>query len=94
MKMENVTENVVEDVAKIQEKKIRELLPGYSRKKVIRALDIVKMISDNPWISIDEMRISLDVTDRTIARYLAEMKAHKVIERVGPDKGGMWKTLL
>ena len=91
---ENVTENVVEDVAKIQEKKIRELLPGYSRKKVIRALDIVKMISDNPWISIDEMRISLDVTDRTIARYLAEMKAHKVIERVGPDKGGMWKTLL
>lgn len=91
---ENVTENVVEDVAKIQEKKIRELLPGYSRKKVNRALDIVKMISDNPWISIDEMRISLDVTDRTIARYLAEMKAHKVIERVGPDKGGMWKTLL
>lgn len=30
----------------------------------------MKMISENPQISIDEMRITLDVTDRTIARYI------------------------
>ena len=27
-------------------------------------------ISENPSISIDELRLALDVTDRTIARYI------------------------
>lgn len=52
------------------------------------------MISDNPKISIDEMRITLDVTDRTIARYISNLKEYKFIERIGPDNGGYWKILL
>lgn len=76
IKSEN--ENVIENVMEISEERIRELIPEYSKKKVARALEIVKMISENPQISIDEMRISLDVTDRTIARYNchAEVKAY------------------
>ena len=88
------SENVIENVIEISEKRIRELLPEYSKKKVARAFEIVKMISDNPKISIDEMRIALDVTDRTIARYISNLKEYKFIERIGPDNGGYWKILL
>ena len=48
-------------------------------------------ISENPSISIDELRIALDVTDRTIARYISELKDKDIIERKGPDNGGKWK---
>ncbi len=57
--------NVIENVIDITEKRIRECIPNYSKKKAVRAFEIVKMISDNPKVSIDEMRIELDVTDRT-----------------------------
>ena len=35
--------------------------------------------------------IALDVTDRTIARYISELKDKDIIERKGPDNGGEWK---
>lgn len=54
----------------------------------------MKMISDNPQISIDEMRIKLGVTDRTISRYISDLKNYGIIDRVGPDNGGFWKVLL
>lgn len=41
------------------------------------------IISEKLQISIDEMRISLDVTNGTIARYISELKDYKVIERIG-----------
>ena len=50
-------------------------------------------ISENPSISIDELRLALDVTDRTIARYIYELKNKGIIERKGPDNGGKWKIL-
>lgn len=90
----NVVENVIENVMDISEKRIRECIPSYSRKKAARAVEIVKMISDNPKVSIDEMRTELDVTDRTIARYISELKEHEIIVRIGPDNGGLWKILL
>jgi ATP-dependent DNA helicase RecG len=90
----NVVENVIENVMDISEKRIRECIPSYSKKKAARAVEIVKMISDNPKVSIDEMRTELDVTDRTIARYISELKEHEIIVRIGPDNGGLWKILL
>ena len=90
----NVIENVIENVIDISEKRIRECIPSYSKKKAARAFEIVKMISDNPKVSIGEMRIELDVTDRTIARYISELKEHSIIDRIGPDNGGSWKILL
>ena len=66
-------------------------MPKASKKKIEKAVEIIKMISDNPQISIDEMRVSLNVTDRTVARYISELKENKVIERIGPDNGGVWK---
>jgi predicted HTH transcriptional regulator len=40
------------------------------------------------------MRKTLDVTDRTIARYISDLKEFKIVDRVGPDKGGSWKVLI
>lgn len=37
------------------------------KEKICRTFEIKKMISNNPDVSTDEMRIALDVTDRTIA---------------------------
>ena len=73
---------------------LQEIIPEYSKKKIAKAFEILKMIINNPQVSIDEMRIALDVTDRTIARYIYDLKENKVIERIGPDNGGFWKILL
>ena len=86
-----VNENVIENVIEISEEKMKQLMPEYSKKKLTKACDILKMISENPNISIDELRIALDVTDRTIARYISELKDKGIIERKGPDNGGKWK---
>ena len=84
-------ENVIENVIEISEEKIKKLMPEYSRKKLAKACEILKMISENPNISIDELRIALDVTDRTIARYISELKDKDIIERKGPDNVGKWE---
>ena len=88
---ENDIENVIENVIEISEEKMKQLMPEYSKKKLTKACEILKMISENPNISIDELRIALDVTDRTIARYISELKDKDIIERKGPDNGGKWK---
>ena len=85
-----VNENVIENVIEISEEKMKQLMPEYSKKKLTKACEILKMISEKPNISIDELRIALDVTDRTIARYISELKDKGIIERKGPDNGGEW----
>lgn len=55
MKMEErENENVIENVIDISEEQIKRRLPEYSRKKVAKAYEIVRMISENPKISIKE----------------------------------------
>ena len=87
----NYATQVNENVIEISEENIKKLMPEYSKKKIAKACEILKMISENPNISIDELRIALDVTDRTIARYISELKDKDIIERKGPDNGGKWK---
>ena len=88
MKMEKESdENVIENVIEISEEKIKQLMPKYSKKKLSKACEILKMISENPNISIDELRIALDVT------YISELKDKGIIERKGPDNGGEWKII-
>jgi len=87
----NYATQVNENVIEISEEKIKKIMPEYSKKKHAKACEILKMILENPNISIDELRIALDVTDRTIARYISELKDKGIIERKGPDNGGEWK---
>ena len=62
----NYATQVNENVIEISEEKIKKIMPEYSKKKHAKACEILKMILENPNISIDELRIALDVTDRTI----------------------------
>ena len=87
----NYATQVNENVIEISEEKMKQLMPEYFKKKLTKACEILKMISENPNNSIDELRIALDVTDRTIARYISELKDKGIIERKGPDNGGRWK---
>ena len=87
----NYATQVNENVIEISEEKIKKIMPEYSKKKHAKACEILKMILEDPNISIDELRIALDVTDRTIARYISELKDKGIIERKGPDNGGEWK---
>ena len=86
-------ENVIENVIDISEERLKRFMPKASKKKIEKSITIVKLISENPHISIDEMRTVLHVTERTVARYISELKENKVIERIGPDHGGVWKIL-
>ena len=90
MKMEQESD---ENVIEISEEKIKRLMPEYSKKKLAKACEILRMISEKPNISIDELGIALDVTARTIARYISELKNKGIIERKGPDNGGKWEIM-
>ena len=46
-----VNENVIENVIEISEEKMKQLMPEYSKKKLTKACEILKMISENPNIS-------------------------------------------
>ena len=92
--MENVMENVIENVMDISETWIIERMPKYSKKKIAKAYEIVQLISDNPKISMEEMRKHMNVTQRTVARYISDLKECGVIARIGSDSGGFWKILL
>lgn len=50
-------------------------------------------MTQNQPITISELAKSIKVTDKTIERALKNMKAFKMIERIGSDKGGYWKVI-
>ncbi|MDR2836301.1 MAG: winged helix-turn-helix transcriptional regulator, partial [Bacteroidales bacterium] len=70
--------NVIENGADVIENKEQEIL---------------KQIYSNNKISTKELSEKLNVNIRTVFRHLEKLKAKKMIERIGPDKGGYWKIL-
>jgi ATP-dependent DNA helicase RecG len=58
----------------------------------INETDILRLINENPKISANAMAEKLQMTSRQVERLLAEMKRKKIIERIGPNKGGEWKV--
>jgi ATP-dependent DNA helicase RecG len=51
---------------------------------------ILKIIQKNNQITSVQMANELDVSIRTIANYLSDLKKEKILKRIGPDKGGYW----
>jgi len=71
----------IENVIEISEKRIRTLIPEYSSKKITKAVKLLNLIAENPRITISEIKSELGVTERTVARYLLELKNKKIIKR-------------
>ena len=89
--VDNVVENVVEDpwVNELSEK-IAGFIEGYSNKKKQKTIAVLKAIKENSRISASQMAKSLNSTERTIQRYISELRKANIIRREGNDTAGKW----
>lgn len=55
--------------------------------------EIMKNITDNPYITQQQMADKLKVNRKTIQRGLNSLKGKNIIERIGSDRKGFWKIL-
>jgi ATP-dependent DNA helicase RecG len=58
-----------------------------------RLMGILNLIKQNNTTTIQKMAIILKVNVKTIKRDIQKLKDEGLIERIGPDKGGKWRTL-
>ena len=68
-------------------------LADFGKAKRKNAERILRCININSEISIAEIKQNTGLSERTIARYLKELKEKGVVVRVGADKNGHWKIL-
>lgn len=54
---------------------------------------ILYAIHQNNRISIAELKELTGLSERTVTRYLKELKENLLIDREGPDHGGNWTLL-
>ena len=58
-----------------------------------RRKKLIELLSDNNGISISELALIMNVTDRTVDRDISWLKEHGYINREGTSKRGYWKVL-
>ena len=83
--MENTSEKTMEETVK---ETVKGTVEGTSEKTSEK---IIKLIENNPEITIDELADHLGRSTRAVEMQLQKLKEHKKIERIGPDKGGYWQ---
>ena len=54
---------------------------------------ILTLMLDNPEITIDEISKQIGIGIRAIKKQINNLKNDKLIQRVGPNKGGYWKVM-
>ena len=54
---------------------------------------ILKILTDNPSVTIAELCVMTGKARPTINEHIAHLKAKNRIRRVGPDKGGHWEVI-
>ena len=91
--MENTSEKTMEETVKetvkgTVEETSEKTMEGTSEKTSEK---IIKLIENNPEITIDELADHLGRSTRAVEMQLQKLKEHKKIERIGPDKGGYWQ---
>lgn len=87
--IDNDIENGIDDIVENAKCKLEEV----SNKKWKNIEKIIIEIHKNNKISISELKEITGLSERTVARYLKELKEKKVIDRDGPDHGGTWIIL-
>lgn len=91
--IENGVENDIENGIDILLADVEEKFEGCTAKKFRNIEQILRAIYQNRKISIAELKNVAGLSERTVTRYLKELKEKGVIMREGPDHGGMWKIL-
>ena len=54
---------------------------------------IINLMKKNPSITQMEIAKAIDLTRDGISYHIKQLKAKRMIERVGSTKGGIWKVL-
>ncbi len=54
---------------------------------------ILDLISKDPYITTSVLAEKLGISRRAVAKHIANLKVGKIVERIGPDKGGYWKII-
>ena len=54
---------------------------------------ILDAIRNDPAVTIPQLAVLLDVTERTIERSIAELRKAGVLRRIGGKKGGKWDVV-
>jgi DeoR/GlpR family transcriptional regulator of sugar metabolism len=51
---------------------------------------IISLVKDNPHITIEQLSIKCNVSDKTIKRVISKLKKEGVLKREGGAKNGFW----
>ena len=84
--VENGAENGVEFLSETSKRRLEK----YTPKKRKTAERILAAIMDNPQITIAQMTADTGIANRTIQRYLSELRSMDVLTREGSDTSGKW----
>ena len=74
--------------------------PTITKSKTILFLSLLHLknhtvmeIKANPHATAEQMGLSLGLSSRMVRKYIATLRDHALIERVGGNKAGYWKVL-
>jgi len=65
----------------------------WKRPVLKRRITIVEKIAEHPTITTSELAAFLGISTTAIDNHLRVLKNEKIIQRIGPDKGGHWHVL-
>lgn len=54
---------------------------------------ILAYIRENPDITIPELSLLLEITERSVERNISQLQKDKKLSRIGPAKGGHWEVI-
>ena len=69
-----------------------ELGEGSEKSSEKSSEKILKLISDNKYISAQELAELLGISSRAVEKQIANLKDKGILKRIGPDKGGHWEV--
>jgi ATP-dependent DNA helicase RecG len=88
---DNVTD-VTDNVTDVTDN-VTDVTDNVTDDALDRTDEILKLIAEHEQIFVSEIAKHLHVTKRTILRDIEKLKKEKLVERIGPGKGGYWKII-
>ena len=70
--------------------KSREKIQKSGKKTTKSREKIISLLSEDGRLTAVGLSKIIGITPKAIEKHLARLKSEGIIERIGPDKGGMW----
>lgn len=74
-------------------------MPLISSEKIVEqfgenAYNLLLIIREDVTVSASDIAQKIQLSSRGVEKIIAKLKAARVLDRIGPDKGGTWKLLV